>query len=85
MFYIPVVILNIWIRCPLNERVKSRNSSVITPETHVHMLPSRLALLRVQLFGRPLLLGLPQMAGDGDGVNASGHGFGWDLTELLPV
>lgn len=37
------------------------------------------------LFRCPLLLGLPQMAGDGDGVHAGGHGFGWDLAELLPV
>lgn len=43
-----------------------------------------LALLS-EFFGRPLLLGLPQMAGDGDGVHAGGHGFGWDLAELLPV
>ena len=39
----------------------------------------------MQFLGRPLLLGLPQMTGDGDGVHASGHGFGWDLAELLPV
>lgn len=71
--------------CPFNEKVKSTNSSVITPETHVQMLPNRLALLCVQFLGCPLLLGLPQMAGDGDGIHAGGHGFGWDLTELLPV
>lgn len=70
---------------PFNEKVKSTNSSVITPETHVQMLPNHLALLSVQFFGRPLLLGLPQMAGNGDGIHAGGHGFGWDLTELLPV
>lgn len=46
---------------------------------------SHLALLGVQFFGRPLLLGLPQVTGDGDGINAGRHGFGWDLAELLPV
>lgn len=25
------------------------------------------------------------MTGDGDGVHAGRHGFGWDLAELLPV
>lgn len=43
------------------------------------------ALLRVLFFGRHLLLGLPQVTGDGDGIHAGGHGFGWDLAELLPV
>lgn len=51
----------------------------------VQTLPSLLSLLRVQFFGRPLLLGLPQVTGDGDGVHTGRHGFGWDLTELLPV
>lgn len=49
------------------------------------MLPGHLVLLSVQFLGRPLLLGLPQMAADGDGVHAGRHGFGWDLAELLPV
>lgn len=44
-----------------------------------------LSLLGMQLFGRPLLLGLPQVTGDGDGVHAGRHGFGWYLAELLPV
>lgn len=39
----------------------------------------------MQFFGCPLLLGLPQVTGDGDSVHAGGHGFGWDLAELLPV
>lgn len=39
----------------------------------------------MQLFGGPLLLGLPQMAGDGDGVHAGRHGLSRDEAELLPV
>lgn len=35
--------------------------------------------------GCPLLLGLPQVAGNGDGVHAGRHGFSRDLAELLPV
>ncbi len=85
MFYIPVVIYYSGTACPFNEKVKSTNSSVFLPGKHVQILPSHLELLRVQFFGRPLLLGLPQMTGDGDGVHAGGHGFGWDLAELLPV
>lgn len=84
MFYIPVVIFNSGNACPFKEKVKSTNSCVPVPMKHVQMLPNHLALLGV-FFGRPLLLGLPQMAGDGDGVHASGHGFGWDLAELLPI
>lgn len=68
-----------------SDTVKSTNSSVFVPETHVQILPRLLALLRVQFFGRPLLLGLPQVTGDGDGVHTGGHGFGWDQAELLPV
>lgn len=84
VFYIPVVIYN---SAPLKKKKgkKSTNSSVFVPEKHVQMVPSHLPLLSVQFFGRPLLLGLPQMAGDGDGVHTGGHGFGWDLAELLPV
>lgn len=69
----------------LTIRKKSTNSSVFVPETHVQILPSLLALLRLQFFGCPLLLGLPQVTGDGDGVHTGGHGFGWDQAELLPV
>lgn len=75
-------------QCPFKKKKKgkkSTNSSVFVPEKHVQMVPSHLPLLSVQFFGRPLLLGLPQMAGDGDGVHTGGHGFGWDLAELLPV
>jgi len=42
-------------------------------------------LLSVQFLGRRLLLGLPQMAADGDGVHTGGHGFGRDQAELLSV
>lgn len=48
-------------------------------------MSTRRSLLGMQLFGRPLLLGLPQVTGDGDGIHAGGHGFGWYLAELLPV
>lgn len=83
MFYIPVVIYYSGTVCPFNDEVKSTNLSVFLPEKQI--LPCHLALLSVQFFGRPLLLGLPQVAGDGDGVHAGGHGFGWDLAKLLPV
>lgn len=39
----------------------------------------------MQFLGCPLLLGLPQVTGDGDGIHARRHGFGWDDAELLPV
>lgn len=71
--------------CPFNEKVKSTNSFVIIPEMHVQMLPNHVALLSVQFFGRPLLLGVPHMAGNGDGIHTGGHGFGRDLAELLLV
>lgn len=42
-------------------------------------------LLRLQFFGCPLLLSLPQMTSNGDGIHAGWHGFGRYQTELLPV
>lgn len=59
--------------------VKFPTSSLVRPETQ------SVSLFRVQFLGRPLLLGLPQVTGDGDGVHAGRHGFGWDHAELLPV
>lgn len=48
------------------------------------MTRCHLELLGVFL-GRPLLLTLPQMVGDGDSVHAGRHSFRRDPTELLPV
>lgn len=49
-----------------------------------------LPILGMSLFGGAKLLGssralLPKVTGDGEGVNAHGHGFGRDDCELLAV
>lgn len=59
--------------------MKFTTSSLVHPETQ------SVSLFLVQFLGCPLLLGLPQVTGDGDGIHARRHGFGWDDAELLPV
>lgn len=56
-----------------------------TTSSLVHPKTQSVSLFWVQFLGRPLLLGLPQVTGDGDGVHAGRHGFGWDHAELFPV
>lgn len=83
MFYIPVVMSYSGTGRPLDVTVKIHSCVHLAAEKSSFQI---LALLfRVHLLGRALLLGLPQVTGDGDGVHAGGHGFGWDLAELLPV
>lgn len=65
--------------------MKKNSPPVFFPESPHLARPATLVLLGVQFFGRGLLLGLPQVAGDGDGVHAGGHRFGRDQAELLPV
>lgn len=59
--------------------MKFTTSSLVHPEAQSS------SLFQVQFLGCPLLLGLPQVTGDGDGIHARRHGFGWDDAELLPV
>lgn len=40
---------------------------------------------RLELFGRSLFLGLPQVAEDGDGIHVGRHGLSGDVAELLLV
>lgn len=83
VFDVLVVTFHNWNESPSNEKKYSKRLQCV-PRQQVQMFPQHLLLLWV-FFGRPLLLGLPQMAGDSDGVHTSRHGFGWDLAELLPV
>lgn len=80
--YIPVVISK---SGNVNKRVKSAKSCVFAPTEHIRMLPNPIWALLGVFFGRALFLGLPQMAGDGNGIHAGGHSFGRDLAELLPI
>lgn len=45
----------------------------------------RLRFKRLELFGRSLFLGLPQVAVDGDSIYIGRHGLGRDVAELLLV
>lgn len=67
------------------ERLRPGSCPRVLPNDAVKPTSTCLSLLGVQLFGRPLLLSLPQVTADGDGVHTGGHGFGWYLAELLPI
>lgn len=49
------------------------------------VVSTRLRLKRLELLGRSLFLGLPEVAVDGDGIYIGRHGLGWDVAELLLV